>query len=120
MGICLGAQLMTRVLGGVVYTHPSEQVEIGWYPIDPVGPGKRILTPLTHVYQWHREGSELPSGASRLASGSLVVSSESKSISRGPERIGHSVSPRDATKNDEPLADAGRSHARTIRFDEYR
>lgn len=68
-GICLGAQLMTRVLGGVVYTHPREQVEVGWYPIDPVGPGKRILTPLTHVYQWHREGFELPCGASRLASG---------------------------------------------------
>ena len=68
-GICLGAQLMTRVLGGVVYTHPSEQVEVGWYPIDPVGPGKRIFTPLTHVYQWHREGFELPSGASRLACG---------------------------------------------------
>ena len=68
-GICLGAQLMTRVLGGVVYKHPSEQVEVGWYPIDPVGFGKRILTPLTHVYQWHREGFELPSGASRLASG---------------------------------------------------
>ncbi len=68
-GICLGAQLMTRVLGGVVYTHPNEQVEVGWYPIDPVGLGKRILTPLTHVYHWHREGFELPSGASRLASG---------------------------------------------------
>ena len=68
-GICLGAQLMTRVLGAVVYKHPSEQVEVGWYPIDPVGSGKRIFTPLTHVYQWHREGFELPSGASRLASG---------------------------------------------------
>ena len=41
-GICLGAQLMTRVLGAVVYKHPSEQVEVGWYPIDPVGSGKRI------------------------------------------------------------------------------
>jgi len=68
-GICLGAQLMARVLGASVYAHPDDQVEIGWYPMHPVGRGKRIFGPLTHVYQWHREGFELPHGAIRLASG---------------------------------------------------
>ena len=29
-GICLGAQLMTRVLGGAVSSHPDARVEIGW------------------------------------------------------------------------------------------
>ena len=68
-GICLGGQLMTRVFGGRVFTHPEDQVEIGWYPMQPVGRGQKIFRPLTHVYQWHREGFELPHGATRLASG---------------------------------------------------
>jgi GMP synthase (glutamine-hydrolysing) len=69
-GICLGAQLMARVLGASVYTHPDDQVEVGWYPMQTVGSGKRIFGSLTHVYQWHREGFELPCGAIRVASGS--------------------------------------------------
>ena len=68
-GICLGAQLMARVLGAPVYTHPDERVEVGWYPMQPVGHGKRIFGSLTHVYQWHREGFELPHDAIRLAAG---------------------------------------------------
>ena len=68
-GICLGAQLMARVLGSEVRSHPKNQVEVGWYPISPVGRGKRILGRLTHVYQWHTEGFELPDDAEPLAFG---------------------------------------------------
>jgi GMP synthase (glutamine-hydrolysing) len=68
-GICLGAQLMARVLGSRVFSHQRDQVEIGWYPINPVGQGKQIFGPLTCVYQWHREGYHLPYGSIRLASG---------------------------------------------------
>lgn len=68
-GICLGAQLMARILGSRIEKHPQELVEIGWYPLSPVGHGKHIFRSLTHVYQWHREGFELPNGAIRLASG---------------------------------------------------
>ncbi|HBZ91025.1 MAG TPA: glutamine amidotransferase, partial [Gammaproteobacteria bacterium] len=68
-GICLGAQLMARVLGSRVFTHHRDQVEIGWYPIKPLGQGKEIFGPLSRVYQWHREGYDLPQGAIRLASG---------------------------------------------------
>ena len=68
-GICLGAQMMARVLGSRIEEHPQQLVEIGWYPITLVGLGKQIFRPLSHVYQWHREGFELPSGAIRLASG---------------------------------------------------
>lgn len=68
-GICLGAQLMARVLGGRVYEHPESQVEIGWYPLRPIGTGRSIFRGLTHVYQWHREGFDCPPGAERLAVG---------------------------------------------------
>ena len=81
-GICLGAQLMARVLGAPVYTHPDERVEISWYPMQPVGRSKRIFGSLTHVYQWHREGFELPHGAIRLAAGSDGASFESNPICR--------------------------------------
>ena len=67
-GICLGAQLMTRVLGGAVSSRPDARVEIGWYPVCALGPGRAVFRGLGHVYQWHREGFELPDGAHRLAS----------------------------------------------------
>lgn len=68
-GICLGAQLMARVFGAKVFPHAGARVEIGWYPLELIGFGHRIFAPLRFVYQWHREGYELPSGATRLAKG---------------------------------------------------
>ena len=73
-GICLGAQLMARVLGSEIYIHPENQVEVGWYSINPVGHGKRIFGTLTHVYQWHREGFDLPDDCTRLAFGGVMGS----------------------------------------------
>ena len=73
-GICLGAQLMARVLGSEIYSHPANQVEVGWYSINPVGHGKRIFGTLTHVYQWHREGFDLPDDCTRLAFGGVMGS----------------------------------------------
>jgi len=35
LGICLGAQMLVRHLGGRVAPHPEGQVEIGYYPIEP-------------------------------------------------------------------------------------
>lgn len=68
-GICLGAQLMSRVLGAPVEPHPADQVEIGWYPLESRGLGHSQFGALSHVYQWHREGYQLPVGATRLAIG---------------------------------------------------
>ena len=68
-GICLGAQLMARVLGAKVCPHVCSKVEIGWYPVEPVGCGHHIFGRLRFVYQWHREGYQLPSGSIRLAKG---------------------------------------------------
>ena len=67
LGICLGAQMMALHLGGKVDFHAEGQVEVGYYPIRPTDEGRAIcaLWP-DHVYQWHREGFDLPPGSTCL------------------------------------------------------
>jgi GMP synthase (glutamine-hydrolysing) len=70
LGICLGAQMLARQLGGKVYAHPQGQAEIGYYPIRPTALARSICEPWPdHVYQWHREGFDLPTGADLIAEG---------------------------------------------------
>ena len=72
-GICLGAQMLARVLGASVAPDPRGRVEIGFHRVDPVAgavtgaSGEPLLdAPLT-VMQWHTEGFDLPPGTVRLA-----------------------------------------------------
>ncbi|HXW41828.1 MAG TPA: gamma-glutamyl-gamma-aminobutyrate hydrolase family protein, partial [Xanthobacteraceae bacterium] len=70
LGICLGAQMLARRLGGKVFRHPHDQAEIGYYPIRPTAAGLAVVaTWPERVYQWHREGFDLPAGAELLAEG---------------------------------------------------
>ncbi|MFE4108091.1 glutamine amidotransferase-related protein [Almyronema epifaneia] len=69
LGICLGAQLLTRVLGAQVRSHPQAIREIGYYPITPTAAGKEYFQTPMHVYHWHQEGFEIPLGATLLAEG---------------------------------------------------
>jgi GMP synthase (glutamine-hydrolysing) len=70
LGICLGAQMMARHLGSKVYPHPQGHAEVGYYPIRPTTAGKSVCpTWPDHVYQWHREGFELPTCGELLAEG---------------------------------------------------
>ncbi len=75
LGICLGAQMLARHLGGRVGPHPQGLVEIGYYPLRPTEAGARLLPGAAghlwpdHVYHWHREGFEVPAGAELLAQG---------------------------------------------------
>ncbi|MEW6641287.1 MAG: glutamine amidotransferase [Pseudomonadota bacterium] len=70
LGICLGAQLLARQLGARVDFHPHGRVEVGYYPIRPTEAGQTVCTAWpAEVYQWHREGFELPSGCELLAEG---------------------------------------------------
>ena len=72
LGICLGAQLLARVLGAKVTPHPEGIREIGYFPIQATSAGKE-LAPLQYVYHWHQEGFEIPAGAVRLAEGETFV-----------------------------------------------
>jgi GMP synthase (glutamine-hydrolysing) len=70
LGICLGAQMLAQHLGSRVYPHPDGHAEVGYYPIRPTTVGLAVCDPWPEqVYQWHREGFDLPSGADLLAEG---------------------------------------------------
>jgi GMP synthase (glutamine-hydrolysing) len=71
IGICLGAQMLACHLGHRVRPHPQGRVEIGYYPVRPTEQGHHLCECQfpSHVYQWHREGFELPNGAMLLAKG---------------------------------------------------
>ena len=70
LGICLGAQMLAHHLGSRVYRHPNGHAEVGYYPIRPTALGRAICDPWPEqVYQWHREGFDLPAGAELLAEG---------------------------------------------------
>jgi GMP synthase-like glutamine amidotransferase len=70
LGICLGAQLMADVLGGIV--RRNRQREIGWFPVNLTKEG--ILSPIFSVLpqrfvalHWHGDTFEIPPGAARTA-----------------------------------------------------
>lgn len=74
LGLCLGAQMLVRHLGGNVCAHADGRAEIGYYPIRPTSAGLDFAGDLgapwpTHVYHWHREGFDTPRGAVALAEG---------------------------------------------------
>jgi len=70
IGHCLGAQLMSRALGGTVLSSP--QPEIGWqsivYEADPLTKEWFGERPTDTVIQWHYESFSIPTGAVKLAS----------------------------------------------------
>jgi GMP synthase (glutamine-hydrolysing) len=70
LGICLGAQMLAQHTGTRIYTHADGQVECGYYPVRPTDVGRAVCEPWPEqVYQWHREGFDLPGGAELLAEG---------------------------------------------------
>jgi GMP synthase (glutamine-hydrolysing) len=70
LGICLGAQMMARALGARVFCHVDQRAEVGYYPVRPTPDGRAVCDPWPErVYQWHRDGFDLPPGAVMLAEG---------------------------------------------------
>lgn len=69
LGICLGAQLLAKVLGAKVSPHADALEEIGYYSVRATAAGSDLFPPVLNVYQWHKEGFDLPEGAVLLAEG---------------------------------------------------
>ena len=61
------AQMLAKQLGSEVAPHQDNLIEAGYYPIVPSEDGAALMRWPDAVYQWHREGFGLPSGAKRLA-----------------------------------------------------
>jgi GMP synthase (glutamine-hydrolysing) len=76
LGICLGAQLIAKTLGGEVYPNPEK--EIGWYDVSPTenAGSDRLLLALKSnekIFQWHGETFEIPRTSSHLAFSALCA-----------------------------------------------
>lgn len=69
LGVCLGAQMMAKHLGATVSEHPQAHVEIGYHDVSPIEPAFHGIAWPTRVYQWHREGFEIPHGGELLVNG---------------------------------------------------
>ena len=70
LGICLGSQLIARVLGAKVSR--NRDVEIGWFPIERAEGAQasavgRALPARAEVFHWHGDTFALPEGAVQLA-----------------------------------------------------
>jgi GMP synthase (glutamine-hydrolysing) len=71
LGVCLGAQMLVKQLGGTVCGHCDGCAEIGFYPLYATEAGRQLAAWPETVYQWHREGFDLPAGATLLARGDI-------------------------------------------------
>ncbi len=69
LGLCLGGQMLARVLGARVDPHPEAFYEIGYVPVQASPGADGFLDGVSHVYHWHHEGFTLPAGAELLATG---------------------------------------------------
>lgn len=71
LGICLGAQILARALGGQVAPHAEGICEMGYYPLRATEAGAALMPWPGHVYHWHTEGFDVPAGAELLATGTV-------------------------------------------------
>jgi GMP synthase-like glutamine amidotransferase len=71
LGHCLGGQLISKALGGVVTRNPIK--EIGWHEVkvEDNDEARKWLSGVDHftTFQWHGETFTLPSGATRILTG---------------------------------------------------
>lgn len=87
LGVCLGAQLLARVLGARVYPGPGKEIGIAAIELSAAGRASclRHLAPDFRVLHWHGDTFDLPAGATCLASTSLTPH---QAFSVGPKILG--------------------------------
>ena len=69
LGHCLGGQLISKALGGVVTRNPVK--EIGWLPVSRVDGTVAAdwldgIAPQVEMFHWHGETFSIPPGATRI------------------------------------------------------
>ncbi len=68
LGICLGAQMLAHHLGAKVDHCCDGTVEIGYHAVKATQAGDAVLGAMpSKVFQWHREGFEVPRDGTLLA-----------------------------------------------------
>lgn len=85
LGICLGAQMFAKNLGGEVGFHPDGEVEIGYRPLEVTQAGRAMMDWPGIVYHWNREGFTVPDSATMLACGDIF---NQQAFSYGPVAYG--------------------------------
>jgi GMP synthase (glutamine-hydrolysing) len=70
LGICLGAQMIAKALGGSVMK--NREREIGWFPVVRIAGAEQhplgvCFPPSLEVFHWHGETFSLPPGAMHLS-----------------------------------------------------
>ncbi|WP_343712770.1 type 1 glutamine amidotransferase [Inquilinus sp.] len=88
LGICLGAQLLARALGGTVRHHHTP--EVGFTAIEATeaaaaDPLLQGLAPLPKLMHWHYDTFDLPQGATLLATNPVCAN---QAFSAGPGLYG--------------------------------
>lgn len=71
IGLCLGAQILSEILGGKIY--PNSEPEIGWIKLDILNvesthPIQHFAGQRTRVLSWHQDTCDVPKEARLLAS----------------------------------------------------
>lgn len=70
LGHCLGGQLMSRALGGVISPNPVKEIGWGWIePVQEDAGGATLLIqdfPAFEGFHWHGETFSIPAGATRI------------------------------------------------------
>lgn len=82
LGICLGGQMLARVLGARVTRNRGW--EIGWHPVRFGGSAGSGDPREVELFQWHEDTFEIPAGARRLASSAAC---ENQAFAYGPRAL---------------------------------
>lgn len=68
LGICFGGQLLAKVLGARVAKHDEHLTEVGFTELFPSDETNNTFSPPQKLFQWHKEGFDLPADSTLLCS----------------------------------------------------